>query len=299
MRRHRVLYVGLALCISVILRLLYRPPVTDTPYIPSGVTMEDNEIQSAALGSNVTYRVIRPTMMLADKKLSVVLLLHGAGEDYRSWSNHSTIADLATHNVLLIMPNGGNSYWINAASGSHLRYEDYVADELLPDVRRRYPTASTDPRHTAIIGISRGGYGAFVLGFKHPQTFGYVGGISPAVDLPEREFSWKHFSSSIGIRSTFGPMGSATRRDNDPFLLVSGQRTNFADRFFDVECGDQDVLASVNARFAKELQRSVRPGIVTTGTGRHDWDFWNRMIPDLETHLLQYFDGKDPGAATP
>jgi pimeloyl-ACP methyl ester carboxylesterase len=62
---------------------------------------------------------------------------------------------------------GGSQYLNSTATG---RYEDYVADEIVPWVRDRYRTGPC-----AVLGTSSGGYGALVLGLRHPELFRAVG----------------------------------------------------------------------------------------------------------------------------
>lgn len=62
---------------------------------------------------------------------------------------------------------GGSQYLNSTATG---RYEDYVMHEILPWVQDRYHTGPT-----AVLGTSSGGYGAFVLALRHPETLRALG----------------------------------------------------------------------------------------------------------------------------
>jgi S-formylglutathione hydrolase FrmB len=250
--------------------------------------MEDAHLHSAALNRDMTYRVILPITIPADEKLPVVWLLHGAGDDYRSWSNRSNIADLAKRGVMLVMPDGDNSYYVNSASRSDRRFQDYVIDDILPDVRRRFP-ASTNPGDNAIVGISRGGFGALVLGLKYPKMFGFIGSMSGALDIPERRFRWRDPSMSIGIRRTFGPMNSTTRKQNDPFLLVASLGVEPQPTHLYLTVGEQEPLLKPNQRFADMLQQRRLYYTFETTTGSHNWDLWNRQLPQLQMRLLEQF----------
>ncbi len=61
---------------------------------------------------------------------------------------------------------GGSQYLNSTAIG---RYEDYIVDEIVPHIDRTYRTAGR-----GIFGHSSGGYGAIMLGMKHPDVFGAV-----------------------------------------------------------------------------------------------------------------------------
>lgn len=58
---------------------------------------------------------------------------------------------------------GGNQYINSSATG---RYEDYIINEIVPFVDKTYNTS-----YHAVWGTSSGGYGALVLGMRHPEIF--------------------------------------------------------------------------------------------------------------------------------
>lgn len=65
---------------------------------------------------------------------------------------------------------GGSQHINSAAIG---RYEDYVVDEIVPFVDAKYRTIAA-PEGRGVFGKSSGGYGAIVLGMKHPDVFSAV-----------------------------------------------------------------------------------------------------------------------------
>ena len=84
--------------------------------------------------------------------------------------------------MILVMPDcstrfGGSQYLNSSATG---RYEDHVVKELVPWADARYRTLAA-PAHRGVIGKSSGGYGALVLGMRHPDVFGAV--VSHSGDL--------------------------------------------------------------------------------------------------------------------
>ena len=58
---------------------------------------------------------------------------------------------------------GGNQYINSSATG---RYEDYIINEIVPFVDKTYNTS-----YHAVWGKSSGGYGALMLGMRHPEIF--------------------------------------------------------------------------------------------------------------------------------
>lgn len=67
---------------------------------------------------------------------------------------------------------GGSQYVNSAAVG---RYEDYLADELVPFVEARYPVL---PGRRAVVGKSSGGFGALHLSLRRPGLFAAAASIS-------------------------------------------------------------------------------------------------------------------------
>jgi S-formylglutathione hydrolase FrmB len=77
--------------------------------------------------------------------------------------------------MILVLPDcftryGGSQYLNSSATG---RYEDHVVHELVPWIDARYHSVE-DHHHRGVMGKSSGGYGALVLGMKHPRVFGAV-----------------------------------------------------------------------------------------------------------------------------
>lgn len=157
----------------------------------------------------MTYRVILPEKIAAGKKLPVLYLLHGGGGGFHDWSNYSDVAQFAARGVILVMPEGASSYYMNAAEHPQDRYEDFVTRDLIADVERRFP-AVVDRAHRAIAGVSMGGFGAVTLALKHPELYSFVGGISSALDVPSRPFSWRRIRQWRGHKAIFGEWGAST-----------------------------------------------------------------------------------------
>ena len=181
--------------------------------------MTDVTFRSAALGREMPYRIVMPSSISAGQKLPVVYLLHGGGGGYRDWTNHSDVAKYTESGLILVMPEGGSSYYTNSAEHPEDRYEDYIVKDMISEVESKYP-AAPGRESRAIVGVSMGGYGAVKIAMKRPELFAFAGGISPAVDVPTRPFSIKRLSQWKFHSSIFGPSGSQTRRGNDPYALA-------------------------------------------------------------------------------
>jgi len=231
------------------------------------------------------YRVILPATLSRDRKLSVVYLLHGGGGGFRDWSNYSDVARFAESGLLLVMPEGGSSYYTNAVDPPQDRYEDYIAHDLIADVESRFP-AARGRANRAMIGVSMGGFGAVKIGLRHPDLFVFVGGISSAIDVPRRTFTIRRLHQSGHYNQIFGPSDSQTRRDNDPFVLIRTANPETAPYFF-LACGEQESLLPPNREFAALLAQRHFKYEFHAAPGGHDWNQWNSWLPAVFQSLKE------------
>lgn len=263
------------------------PIPADHPRLSRNVRMQDVTFQSSALGRSMPYRVILPSSIPSGQKLPLIFLLHGGGGNYRDWSNYSDVARFAEEGLILVMPEGESSYYVNAVERPNDRFENYIVQDLIADVESRFPVAQGQANR-AIVGVSMGGFGAVTLALKHPDDFAFVGGISSAIDVPSRPFSIKRISQYRGHAQIFGPAGSETRRANDPYVLV--ERSGPAKvPYLYLTCGEQEGLLPANRRFATLLKKYRFNYEFHEGPGGHDWNQWNRRLPELLQALRQHF----------
>lgn len=252
--------------------------VVDHPRLAPGVIMRDVTFRSQALQRDMQYRVLMPESV-GEKKLAVIYLLHGGGGSFRDWSNYSNVVQNAGRTYLLVMPQGDYSYYTNAALRPQDRYEDYIVRDLPADVEARFP-ARADREARAIVGVSMGGFGAVKLALDHPEMFAFAGAMSPAIDGPRRAFTWRRLDQSRHFEELFGPDGSETRRNSDPFVLVRRADPARAAYFY-LTCGRQESLLAPNREFASLLDRYQIAHEFHMVPGGHDWNQWNANLAGL------------------
>lgn len=263
------------------------PP--DHPRLTPKVAMRDVVFRSAALGRDMQYRVVTPASIQAGSKLPVVYLLHGGGGGFRDWTNYSDVARFAERGLILVMPEADESYYTNSTEHPGDRYEDYIVNDLIKDVEARFP-AAPGRANRAIVGVSMGGFGAVKLALQHPEMFAFAGGLSSAIDVPSRPFSIKRIGQYRHHLSIFGPWGSATRRENDPFVLVRSADTAKVPYFY-LSCGEQEGLLPSHRSFASLIeQRHLRYEFHIV-PGGHNWVQWNARLDDCFSSLLEHLGG--------
>jgi S-formylglutathione hydrolase FrmB len=231
------------------------------------------------------YRIVMPSSISPGQKLPVVYLLHGGGGGYRDWTNYSDVAKFAESGLILVMPEGNSSYYTNSVEHPEDRYEDYIVSDVISEVESKYPVAP-GRQNRAIVGVSMGGYGAVKIAMKHPELFAFAGGLSAAVDVPTRPFSIKRVSQWRFHSTIFGPSGSQTRHDNDPYALARSVDPSRIPYLF-LACGEQEGLLPANRKFAAILEERGFAYEFHTSPGDHNWLQWNAQLPNAFRSLQE------------
>lgn len=256
----------------------------DHPRSFAGVRMEDVHFHSSALDRNVAYRVYLPSQRPDSQTLPVIYLLHGNGGSYRDWSNFSDIGGYARQGLILVMPDGASSYWVNASQPEHDKYADFLTHDLITDVEHRFRTRK-DRAGRAIVGVSMGGYGAVEYALARPDLYRFAGALSPALDVPSRKFSWRRWSQSLRYERIFGLPGSSERKARDPFVQVTTADPQTTPYIY-LTAGSEEALLDPIQRFASRLRQRNFANEFHTAPGGHDWNQWDQQIPECFQKLL-------------
>jgi len=254
----------------------------DHPQLAPGVAMQDVSFYSAALQRQMPYRVFLPEKIAPGKKLPVVYLLHGGNGGFRDWSNRSDVARYAAQGLILVMPEGVFSYYQNAALKPEDKYEDYLINDLIADVEKRFP-AAMGRENRAIIGISMGGFAVAKLALSRPELFAFVGALSPSIDVCQRRF---HLMQWWRLTNIFGPVGSKTRTASDPFVLARSADPARTPYIY-LTAGETEPLLAPNRRFAALLKSRGFAYEFHTKPGGHDWGEWDAQIPGCFERLFK------------
>jgi enterochelin esterase-like enzyme len=169
--------------------------------------------------------------------------------------------------VALVAADGGNGYW-HAHPGDDPM--GMVVDELIPLCRAK--GLGRSPGSIGVMGISMGGYGALLMGEKHPQLFSAVAAISPAI--------WTTYTEARAANA--GAYTSAEDfRANDAVTHAS----SLAGRPVRVAAGDDDpFLPGVKA-----LAKTLPPGAtVDLSRGCHTGPFFASQEPPSLAFLAEH-----------
>jgi putative tributyrin esterase len=275
-----------ALLIAVALILL-APAKAGSAQRGARATVETVQFHSTLVGKTLPYNVVLPAdyRVSRNTRYPVLYLLHGLTGHYSDWLTRSNVADYASkYRLIVVMPEGNNSWYTDSATAPSEKYESYFIKELMPDVEKRFRTIESRYGR-GVAGLSMGGYGALKLGLKYPATFAFAGSMSGAL----RPASWteeelKDFKPiRDSVFGVFGPMGSDTRKANDIHQLA---RNATAARisalpYFYLDCGTEDVLANDNAQFAALLHEKKIAHEYRQLPGNHNWQYWDQQVQEV------------------
>lgn len=239
-----------------------------------------------------------------ERRWPVLYLLHGVEDDSSTWlspSSGDALRRLANVPAIVVLPEGGRSYWVDHWLGGERRganWQRYLLEEVVPQIESRYRIQPGRQSH-AIGGLSMGGYGALLAGAALPSYFGTVLAYSAPTDLsdPGNQYLVPFF---VGISATriWGRAGGPWALAHSPKALVS----NLVDTRVLLTTGtglpspgepitvdtpgevaieasaiweaSKFVLAARSAR-ARSVRWILRPGI-------HNWASWRRDLSRSE-----------------
>lgn len=248
--------------------------------------VETVRLQSKLVNATLPYNVILPPDYDTSRvtRYPVLYLLHGLSGHYSDWATKSNVADYAAeYRIIVVMPEGNDSWYTDSANVNTDKYESYILQELLPDVQRRYRTI--EARYgRAIAGLSMGGYGAIKFGLKSPQTFVFAASMSGAFGatrLPEKEIpaSWRESLKA------FGPVDGDTRKANDLFEIIgklTAARVSSLPYFY-FDCGTEDspLIFPYNRELSALMFEKKIPHEYRELPGDHSWGYWDNQVQEI------------------
>jgi S-formylglutathione hydrolase FrmB len=230
-------------------------------------------ITSAALGnSDYAFAVLLPNGYDgSSKRYPVLYLLHGSGQTHTAFPSRAWFTrEAAAREMIVVLPNGGRSFFANAAGLPEARYEDLIATDLVQYVDAHYRTLATREGR-AIAGISMGGFGSALIALRHPDLFATAGPLSAPLAAAHGD------NEDPTTRLVFGAPGSDDRRTRDPLTLVTQLDPGSAPYFY-VACGLDDSLLGASREFVRLLAARNLPHRAVEVPGGHTWGVWDEQL---------------------
>jgi putative tributyrin esterase len=259
---------------------------------PAASRLREETVQSKAMGRAMRYRVLVPDGYGESlRRYPVLVLLHGLTGDYRDWSTRSNVAEYSRHlPLVIVMPDGENSWYTNSAGNPSDRFEDYILLDLLADVEQKYDVIRSSYGR-AIAGLSMGGFGALKLALKRPRRFVMAASFSGALPAArDATFGGAQLGKEFErLQQIFGPEGSETRRANDVYALAAAIPRAQAPYLY-LDCGIEDGLLDSNRELAATLKKAGLTYEYHEYPGAHTWDYWDARIKEILPLIVRKLD---------
>ncbi len=257
---------------------LPEPTETPTPEIPTEIPTatpwvcgeNQGQIVNLTFSSKVAradehYRVYLPACYgETTKRYPYVILMHGSDADQTQWTEQLTVQNALEAGLvakvlppmILVMPEGGDLQNTNVFKAG-ASWETLVIDELMPEVERNFCTWNAREGR-AIGGISRGGFWAFEIAFRHFDLFGAVGGHSPFFDPDIAPPAYNPLSLAKTVQFPPGLQ---------PRIWLDAGKDDYARPNVEV--------------FQKTLAgRNIDPGYTMNPTGKHEVKYWAEHVSE-------------------
>ena len=206
-------------------------------------------------------------------------LLSGMLGDNAEWLLHDDLEELSIRYRLCVVTVSGENGFYTDHPLSGTRWTELIGSELVGLTRELLPL-SDRREDTVIAGESMGGYGALHAGMLHPDVFGHVIALSPALVLGLAKRSTDGEGNVFDLRrsyynSVFGDADKAIETDLNPAVLAAecGQKTDVF-----LSCGRDDVLFPAFNKLCGEMTAAGHPIFRDEADGGHEWGFWTKAL---------------------
>lgn len=245
------------------------------------------QTQSDAMNKQIPALVVLPDdYEKSNKNFPVIYLLHGHGGNFQSWYHiKPNLPELATSNqVIFVLPDGATSWYWDSPVNPKLKYETYVAKELVNFVDKNFRTIKSN-KGRAIAGLSMGGHGAMWLSLKHKDVFGAAGCISGGVDIRPFPKNW-NMLESLGEYIANKDVWDAHTVINKVDTLKNGELAIY------IDCGYSDFFYNVNVALHNKLLKMKIDHDYLARPGAHNNEYWNNAIDYTILFFKKFFDKK-------
>lgn len=259
-----------------------------------GKVYETRTVKSSILGRDVRYTVYLPAdYESSSRTYPVVYLLHGYTDDNTGWLQFGeinryadkAIADGIIPPMIIVMPNGDSSWYINSYDGKE-NYEDFFIKEFMPSIEKTYHIKA-EKNYRGVAGLSMGGFGTLNYALKYPQLFAACAPLSAAVldDDAISSMPDKNYENTFGQLYGRGLKGKdRLNKDwykNSTLKIIE---TKTADELkkvrYWIDCGDDDFLTKGNCLLHIALTEKKVPHEYRVRDGAHTWTYWRTGITD-------------------
>ena len=229
------------------------------------------------------------------RRYPVLYLLHGAVDDYRSWTTKGDAEALTAGLPLIVVmpdtgPIGGYVDWLRGGN----RWETFHLTKLVPWIDRRYRTEGRRAGR-AVAGLSMGGFGSMSYAARQPDSFAAAASFSGAVD------SVNPAIQAVTPEDTYGPFATQEIRwrGKNPVDLAANLRglrlvlrtgNGAPGGPFGGADGIEQVVHQAGVTLHGRLRALGIPHVWDDyGPGGHSWPYWQRDLRETLPALMRTF----------
>jgi len=238
----------------------------------SAQTVDTVSVFSDKMQVEIKNLVILPDGYNKASEYPVVYLLHGYGGNFKSWMGikPSLPQEASKHGIIIVCPDGKNSWYWDSPQNPKLQYETYVAKELVDFIDKNYSTIKS-PKGRGVTGFSMGGHGGLWLGINNPKVFGACGSMSGGVDIRPFPNNWEMKKSLGGYKENPTVWDEHT-------VITQLSKIEPNSLTIIIDCGTDDFFLAVNQKLHEELLYNNIPHDYIVRPGRHDGKYWKSAI---------------------
>lgn len=267
-----------------------------------GTVYESLQFYSDILGRDVAFSVYLPKSYEGSTmNFPVLYLLHGYSDDETGWIQFGQVQRIADRSVenhesaqmIIVMPDAGVTWYVNTAAGQ-ANYEDFLIEEFIPHIDAEFRTRK-DRQFRAVAGLSMGGYGALMLGLRHPDLFSSSGALSAGVLTDEEILAMDqdNWNRSLGLPFGMDLSGDARLEGNykeyAPQAMIDAYKQKDQSTRFYIDCGDDDFLILGNLALHAQMMKADIPHEFRVRDGGHSWSYWRTALPTVLSFVSEVF----------
>lgn len=244
------------------------------------------QVKSKKMNRNIPCVIISPDKQTG-KTYPTLYLLHGYGGNHKTWigikPNLPQLVD--EYGIIVVCPNGENSWYWDSPINSNSQFETFVSDELIKYIDKNYPSIP-NYKGRAITGLSMGGHGAMWLAIRHQNIFGAAGSMSGGLDIRPFPDNWD-MKRQIGEKDKNQQIWEEHTVINQLDKLKNGSLAIIFD------CGYSDFFFTVNNNFHQGLlDRKIDHDFIVR-PGGHTSEYWNNSIDYQLLFFNKFFNKED------
>lgn len=273
--------------------------VTVSIFAQKGKVIESLEFSSKLVDYPVKYSVYLPQdYETSQRSYPVLYLLHGYSDDETGWiqfGEANSIADKGIENgdfssCIIIMPDGGVTWYINSADGKD-PWEDMFVTEFIPFVEKEYRIRSKK-EFRAISGLSMGGNGSLLLAMKNPDLFSTCVAMSAGTFTDEEIINnndYDHYFATIYGEKPANDVSEHWKANSPLHLLETVELSKLKSIRWYIDCGDDDFLYKGNSALHVKMRELGIPHEYRVREGAHTWAYWRTGLYDGLKFISQKF----------